>query len=131
MSSINRDGALTRFEWSVRALAQPSEIQTRLFPSFVETADELALDFEEQLQCMADAGALARLSAAQRHSIAELDDFLRMMSGPDHAEYWTDAALQHSPQWKTVRELSRQVLHEMNWPVLPPPQGRAIFVGPL
>ena len=38
---------LRRFEWSVRALAQPAEIQLGLDPDFVWVPDELAFEFDE------------------------------------------------------------------------------------
>jgi hypothetical protein len=49
-----KDGtARDRLEWSMRALAQPPGVQSRLFPEFVECADELALEFDESYCCRA------------------------------------------------------------------------------
>ncbi len=42
--------AARRFSWSVQALALPAEAQLALYPSFVEVADELALELEETLE---------------------------------------------------------------------------------
>ena len=47
LKSDMKIAAMKRFEWSVRDLAQPSDIQSSLFPGFVCVPDELALEFDE------------------------------------------------------------------------------------
>lgn len=47
MSGLSMDLVRTRFMWTVQALAQPADVQVRLYPSFVAVADELALDHDE------------------------------------------------------------------------------------
>ena len=117
--------ALQQFEWSVRALAQPSAVQPTLYPSFVAVADELALEFDEHYRTL----DLDRLRPLQREAVRALDDALDAMSGPDHLELWEVEALDR-PEWQHVRELARALIHVMGWSAAAPPVERgAIYVG--
>jgi hypothetical protein len=118
----------SRLEWSVRALAQPKEVQETLFPGFVCVADELALDFEESLQGCD--GAQPRLATIVREAVRELDKHLEQMSGPDNSSLWTDEALARSAEWERVRELARVVVGRAGWPTSPPDPNRQLYVGP-
>ena len=120
------DPAMQQFEWSVRALAQPAAVQLRLYPSFVEVADELALEFEEHLQRI----DVDQLPPAQRDAVRALDQALEEMSGPAHAELWEVSALDVAPEWTRLRELASQVIAAMDWSRVPPPIDRgALYVG--
>jgi hypothetical protein len=55
-----------RFEWSVRALAQPAPIQLALFPGFVVVADELAGDFDAAFARCRRRGSSAAFPEKQR-----------------------------------------------------------------
>ena len=115
------------FEWSVRALAQPSDVQRSLFPSFVEVADELALDFDEHYRDLPSFLSIFTREQAQR--IEELNAALDAASGPEHGELWTMEALDHSSEWQCCRELARRVIEAMGWSSAAPPANRAIYVG--
>ncbi|WP_438023778.1 hypothetical protein [Sorangium sp. So ce233] len=136
--------AMTRLKWSLQALAAPAAEQIRLFPRFVCVADELALDFEEALRqvskaALSDVGEqeeveglqrIEELSPAQREAVDTLDAQLERMSGPEHAEMWTDDALYNRGEWARVRHLAAGALRSIGWPIELPPQDRAIYVGP-
>lgn len=120
------DLAMQHFEWSLRALAQPATVQIGLYPSFVEVADELALELEEHLQRT----DLDLLAPTQRDAVRALDRALEEMSGPARAELWHVAALDVAPEWTRLRELASQVIATMGWSSEPPPIDRgAIYVG--
>ena len=119
---------LLRLEWSVRGLAQMAELQMTLFPGFVCVADELAVDFDEQWRKFA--GRATVFTCEQANAIAALDRKLESMSGPDHAELWTDDALRDSSEWEEVRDLAQLVIETSGWSMSPPPTDRALYVGP-
>lgn len=120
---------MNRLEWAVRALSQPHDIQESMFPSFVEVADELALNFEEGLNRYVDVpGGLDIFTVEQRTALLDLDDYLTRMSGPDNLHNWTMEALVDSMEWETVRNLATLVLIVMGWPLSPPPGNLDIYV---
>jgi hypothetical protein len=121
-------GPLQRLEWSVRALAQPPEVQRKLFPSFVCVPDELALDFEEGLDL---AGVAASgLTRAQKAALDELDRIISSVSGPAHPEVWADEALEDREEWRLIRKAAQDLIRAMGWTHEPPPSDRgAIYIG--
>lgn len=119
---------MRRFEWSVRALAQPAGIQRALFPEFVCHADELALEFDETRKLVVDEDELDALVPAA-HAIERLDALLESMSGSERAELWTEEALSSSSEWSSVRRAAREVLQAMSWPDTPPPKDRDALYG--
>lgn len=128
-SDWTKTDAAQRFMWAVQALAVSAQEQQRLFPSFAEAADELALDHEEAQAAFLNASG-ALLSPHQREALDLLDRQLERMSGPHNASLWTVEALDAAPEWAHVRELAVDVLREMGWAVESPPRDRAIYVGP-
>ena len=123
---------MNRLEWAIRALSQPYEIQEALFPDFVEVADELALTFEEAMRPYIDCpSGLDMLTTAQRAALSNLDNCLMRMSGQENLHNWTMEAFVDSIEWATLRNLARQVLIVMNWPLSPPLRNSDIYVcGP-
>ena len=122
--------AAKRFEWAVRALAQPPGIQLALFPDFTSKADELALDFEEWLEQFAKCPSGMSLTSDQKKSLGSLDNQLEAMSGPSNDRLWTEEALVVSDQWGRVRQLALEFLDVMGWATTAPPTDRSIYVGP-
>jgi hypothetical protein len=118
--------ALEQLKWSLQALALPPATQHRLFPTFVCVADELALDFDDSLKA---ATPQASFTPAQRAALAALDDLLAQMSGQQHAEFWTDSALENHSTWQQIRDLARRALDVFGWDLQSPPMGRAMYVG--
>jgi hypothetical protein len=125
------DHIAQRFEWSVRALAQPVEIQIDLYPEFVCVSDELALEFDEWRRRLFDCAIASNWPDAATRLIEVIDQQLEAMSGQANEQLWSDQALAASAEWNQVRDLSRQLILEMNWTDEPPPAKRDIFVGPL
>ena len=119
---------LLRFEWSVRALAQDSDVQISLFPHFVCVADELALDFEKSLNDL----HLSNIdfTPEESASILRLDAHILAISGPEHEDLWTDDGLRKSAEWCELRRLARQLLEVTEWSTEAPPTDRAIYAGP-
>jgi hypothetical protein len=118
-----------RLQWSVRALAQPPEIQEKLFPDFACKTDELALDFDQWWKAFQECGATGRLTQEQAALMRELDQQIERMSEPEHESLWIDEALQGAPEWDRVRELARNLLVLLGWPLDPPPSGRGLYVA--
>jgi hypothetical protein len=117
--------ALQQFEWSVRALAQASAVQLKLYPSFVEVADELALEFDEHYRAL----DLDMLRPPQREAVRALNDALDEMSGPDHLELWHVESLDRA-EWQEIREFACELIRVMGWSAEAPPVDRgAIYVG--
>ena len=100
-----------KFEWSLKALAQPAKIQVALFPSFVNVADELALCWEEVI----DDEDFSGFSNQVTEKIQKLDDFIVSISGEKNAHLWTNEALTHSVEWAKVRKLARAIVDEFGW----------------
>jgi hypothetical protein len=110
-------------------LSQPHEIQERLFPGFVEVADELALNWEEATRPYLNVpDGLEIFTIAQRAALSELDNYLMRMSGKDNLHKWTLKALAESADWETVRNLATQVLTAMKWPLSPPPGSLDLYI---
>lgn len=118
---------MEKFEWYVRAMAQPSEVQMGLFPSFVAVADELALGWEETMCCYLNSAQT--LGAAQIESIKQLDAYLDSISGQHHAETWTTEALAHALEWKIIRRMAKEILFEMKWDDIAPPESDELYTA--
>ena len=116
---------LEQLKWSLQALALPAPTQHALFPTFVCVADELALDFNDSLKV---ATPQVSLTPEQRVALTVLDDLLSQMSGQQHAEFWTDSALESHPTWQQIHDLARRALDTFGWDLQSPPMGRAIYV---
>jgi hypothetical protein len=128
-ATVENDSPILRFEWSVRALAQPAEVQLKLYPSFVCHADELALEFDECRQ-LAQPMLAGRLDQRQGQLIETLDSYLQSISGQVNAELWTEEAMRTSAEWERVRGLANEILAAMGWSTSPPPLDRgAIYIG--
>ncbi|AKT38326.1 hypothetical protein [Chondromyces crocatus] len=124
-----RASTAQHFEWSIRALAQSTDVQLSLFPDFVCKADELALDYEERWGNFREELGES-LTSEQLDSISALDKHLRAMSGLQNEKFWTDESMVNDPEWRLVRELALRVVAVMGWSSEPPPPGRSIYIGP-
>jgi hypothetical protein len=116
-----------RLMWAVQALAQPAELQPRLFPEFVVVADELALEFDHWQQTAKDHVG-AGWSETQHTTLTDLDRLLTEMSGPGHPELWRGADCLNHPTWAEVRVRARTVLAAFGWSSDAPPADRAVYV---
>jgi hypothetical protein len=112
-----------QLRWSLQGLAMAGSEQGTLFPESVESAGELASDYDHWasvVRCNYETD----LSQAQTESLAAIDRKLETMSrdGAEFdAELWTDAALTSSQHWADVRSLAAGALEAFGWPVECPP----------
>ena len=113
-----------RLEWSTRALAQSSEVQTGLYPDFVEVADELVLDWEEGLGQIDQA-----LTVEQTVAIERLESFILSNSGSLNPGLWTMEALASAPEWQTIRQRALELIQVMQWSPESPGPSQDLFVG--
>lgn len=104
---------LYKLEWATRALAQHADVQISLYPNFVETADELALAWEEAVEYLS--GNKISLTTEQREMIDNLDAFIGSISGEANAHMWTNQALYSAPEWMQIRQNSHKLIDLMGW----------------
>jgi len=119
---------LCRFEWSVRALAQPADIQLGLYPDFVWVADELVFEFDEWYKKLCASVEAGKWPEAKLNLVHAINQQLVSMSTASDPNLWTDEALAENEEWKNTRELALRCLHEMGWSLEPPPFERDLFV---
>lgn len=119
-----------QLKWILQALAQPANVQITLYPDFAETADELALEFEEVITTIRESGAWDTLTPQQTKPLAELDHTLDQMSGEENEHFWTNEALRSDAAWEEIRELALTTLLVMDWkPDVPPFSRGWIYVS--
>lgn len=108
------EGILANLRYSVQLLAAPAAEQIAHFlpPDFAAKTDEMALELEHWAQC---APTYWTLTPEQTTQLNALDAYLEALSGMDHAEFWTDAALVSDPRWEKVRTLAATVLTAFDW----------------
>jgi hypothetical protein len=108
-----------QLKWSVQALALRAPEQLVLFPDFVATADELALELDHWATLVLETYR-QDLTDAQAESLKALHSKLATMSR-DGAEFdadlWTEAAMGSSAHWQEVRALAVSVRDAFGWSV--------------
>jgi hypothetical protein len=75
-----------------------------------ECIDELALDYDAIAAAAGDMLQRGEINADQRECIAELNSWLKMISGHANAHLWTAEALRSSEEWREVRFKASQCL---------------------
>lgn len=112
-----------QLKWTLQALAIPASDQKELFPNWVATPDELALDFDHW-ESVVRGNYGEELSKDQADRLAEVSRKLSSMSrtGSDfEPELWEESALRSSQHWMDVRLLAASALDAFGWPVESPP----------
>ncbi|MBP5107381.1 MULTISPECIES: hypothetical protein [Pseudomonas] len=118
---------LSKLKWIIQALAIPASEQVRLFPTFINVADGLALIWEDVLEAlevfreMVSAGALLE--------IQNLDENILSISGESNSQIWTKNSLYDSVLWEEIRGLAAGVAKKMNWPISSPGSAEGIYIG--
>jgi len=121
----DRDRIEQNFRWAVQALAQPAEVQPRLFPSFVVVGDELGSDFDNwRRTCEAHFGE--SWSSKQRKAVLSLDQALDRVFSPKPNRKREQNGLKDR-DWDEVRDRARECLEAFGWPSEMPPTGRALY----
>lgn len=116
---------MNKIKWITQSFAQPYDVQKRLFPDFVNVADQLAVEWEIALDEIDN----SQLSDCQKQAFKALDDYMLSISGPTNLKYWNDDALCHSDEWNKMRKLAKAILDVMGWDNTVPPESGAIYVG--
>jgi hypothetical protein len=95
---------------AVGHLADPADAQIAYLTDrgLAPLVDELALELDDALHAALADPAL--LTVPQREALARLDKTLEHMSGAEHADLWTTAALENADEWREVRDLAQDVL---------------------
>jgi hypothetical protein len=112
--------------WVVRALAQPAEVQEKLFPAFVSAADELVMEFEECFRPESAADSSHSWTGDQLLCLRALDVKFQAMSGAGKEEVWDDDDCLNHADWIEVRHLARKAAILFGWPVNEPPPTRDV-----
>ena len=106
-----------QLKWSVQALALRAPEQLVLFPDFVATADELALELDHWATLVLEKYP-EELSDSQAETLKALHQKLETMSR-DGAEFdadlWTEAAMGSNVHWQEVRALAIAVRDAFEW----------------
>ena len=93
----------------------PAELQEKWLATFNGggNVDELALDWDGGWRLLERWVELDWLSSDDAARFGPLNEALSAMSGQQHAELWTTAALRRSPEWVRIRELATTVLFDL------------------
>jgi len=114
---------MTRFRWSLQALAAPAEIQLQLFPDFDWKVDELAIEFDQWYQVMKRRRTAFTIRAQKL--LEDLNRKLDEISGPENSRYWMEDTLRTDTTWETIRDLARLALGAIGWPIENPMLSRS------
>lgn len=118
---------LSKLKWIIQALAIPASEQVRLFPSFVNVADELALIWEDVLEGLEIFREL--VSSGALLAIQNLDEKILSISGESNSQIWTKNSLYDSVHWEEIRGLAAVVAKKMNWPISSSGPADGIYIG--
>lgn len=117
------DYSMSRFRWSLQALAAPAEVQLQLFPGLDWKVDELAIEFDQWYQVMKRRRSLFPVKA--RKLLEDLNSKLDEMSGPENSRFWLEDTLKTDVAWEMIRDLARHALNAIGWPIENPMLSRS------
>lgn len=106
-----------QLKWSVQALALRAPEQLVLFPDFVATADELALELDHWATLVLEKYRDG-LSEPQADTLKALHEKLETMwrDGAEFdADLWTETAMGSNVHWQEVRGLAVAVRDAFGW----------------
>jgi hypothetical protein len=127
VTQTSKHSIFLQLKWSLQALAISADDQLSLFPDFVCKTDELMLDFDNWSATASQFG----FTPIQSNVIRAIDELLtRMSRGGDlfSKELYTEYGLRNSEQWRNVRRLAKEALHEFGWLPEAPPMDRSIYM---
>ncbi len=109
-----RDRLTESLHDSLEMLASPASEQAAYLGGLGVTpgADELALELDDAMFAVPGLVRDGLLTKEQANKISALHDYLSGMSGEQHADLWTEAALRQRPEWAEVREKASEVLRD-------------------
>ncbi|MEZ5996121.1 MAG: hypothetical protein R3C25_10220 [Hyphomonadaceae bacterium] len=103
-------GLYDNLKRTVEDLAASADKQEAMLRKARVGPDELALDFDAFAAAALNLVESGELSPDAHEAIRALDAHLVAFGGAHNAEEWTEAALYHSTNWATARELASKVL---------------------
>lgn len=96
--------------WAVRFIAAEADASLALIERERISVDELALTLDDYLPLARQEGVVGPEVMAV---LDEIDSVFDAMSGPEHADQWTDVAVRSGAEWAAQRERARQALRLM------------------
>jgi hypothetical protein len=95
----------------LKLMACSADEQKAALPSFVATADEIALLFSDELRLVEAHGVASTLDFDTRRQLRMLGRQLEQMSGKP--EHWSNEALEADPEWQRIRESAQALLSRL------------------
>lgn len=111
---------------TLRALAQPADVQRSLFPEEVVIGDELVMEFCDAFErCR----SVASLPDAQLKCLTALDELIDSHSGEHNEDLWCDPeSLSTDPRWEDMRQAAARALDSFGWTNVAPEKNDATYV---
>ena len=107
----NEQCQLEQISVVLSVLSSKYEDQKTKFPDFVETADELALAFDDVWQYCPSLLKSGKMTAEAYELIASVNNVLDVMS--EDKSLWSNSALSASAKWNEVRCLASKAHNEL------------------
>ncbi|WP_291571895.1 hypothetical protein [Clostridium sp. UBA4548] len=96
---------------ATKMVAAPYSVQVTLFPKNLPIADEIALNFCDEVEYQIDYLLENELiTDIQYEKIRQLGKKFSQMSSDKTQDYWSLESLQNSEQWGQCRKLAREIL---------------------
>jgi hypothetical protein len=110
----SRQALLEQLIVALSRLARPAKAQIAYLEALgaEQSVDELALELDDVAEAALSTPGL--LSVGQQDLLRDLDRQLEAMSGPEHADLWSQRGLGTSPAWTQVRATARAILVELH-----------------
>lgn len=94
---------------SLRLVASSSEVQLASLPSFVASADEIALIYNNSYLLVPQ--LVEKIPPTVITKMKELDDLFTKMS--DDEELWNISSLKTNSLWENCRKLAKDILNDL------------------
>lgn len=99
---------------SLQLVAAPYQSQIKVFPSFVNLPDEIALTFNDSYLLSEQLLKAGLISKVVYTELSEVDACFEALSNPENAGFWTLEAMQHDFRWQEFREKAIRILELLN-----------------
>ena len=126
LNTMNRQH-LSDLQQALLALMQEPEKQKELAGYSALAGEEIVLAFADALEaCLADSSSF---SSSQNPALAELDAYIRAISGEAYNHIWLEESGLYGEEWQRIRMLARAAAAAFGWENLPtaPLYGRIVF----
>ena len=92
------------------SLSGPDQLQLLEAMGDASAIDELALAFDESYWTVNEAFTRNQMSRDELKALSNLNGCLNRMSGEEHADLWTQEALNNGDEWIEVRRLATKAI---------------------